>query len=165
MRRAILLLLFLGLTTNVRAGLKMTDEIAIADDLVLVRTEFGLLEQEGSKVVRIKPVDTVPLVTGQAYGWRLHFRTKRETVAVREEFELPVAPKSWDTPPAGTDFKVSPDGRTGITTANAALDEGMIMNIWQVADGDPPGEYVIRLFVEGKLMRTFKFKVVAPPER
>jgi hypothetical protein len=111
--------------------------------------------------VQFKPTDKVPLVAEQAYGWRLRFRTKRETVALREEFQMPVAPKKWENSGAG-EFKISPDGRTGTTEADAVLEDGAIMNAWAVAAGDPAGAHVIRLYIEGKLVRTFKFDVVAP---
>ena len=50
----------------------------------------------------------------------------------------------------------------GTTEADAVLAEGVIMNAWTIADGDPAGAHVIRLYLEGKLVRTFKFDVVAP---
>ena len=43
------------------------------------------------------------------------------------------------------------------------LSDGMIQHAWSVANGDPAGDYEIRLFIEGKLVRTFKFEV-APPK-
>jgi len=162
MRGAILFLVFLGLVANTNAGLKMAAGEAIADDLVLVSAEFGLLEKGEDGAVQFKATDKVPLVAGQGYGWRLRFQTKRESVAMREEFELPVAPKNWDSSGSGGEFKVSTDGRTGTTEGDATLQDGAIIRAWQVADGDPTGAHVIRVYIEGKLVRTFKFDVVAP---
>ncbi len=36
------------------------------------------------------------------------------------------------------------------------------MNAWKIAEGDPTGDHELRLYVEGKLVRTFKFKIEAP---
>jgi len=35
------------------------------------------------------------------------------------------------------------------------------MNAWKVAEGDPAGEYSIKIYLDGKLVRTFKFEAVA----
>jgi len=162
MRGTILVLMFLSLMARSDAGLRMAAEETIAEDLVLVSAEFGLVEKGDDGSVQFKATDKVPLVTGQGYGWRMRFRTKRESVALREELELPVAPKTWDHSGEGGDFKVSADGRTGITEADAVLQDGAIIQAWQVADGDPTGAHVIRVYIDGKLARTFKFDVVAP---
>ena len=159
--RSLLFLLFLGLVTKSYAGLKEEAEEIVGKDLVLLSAEFGLVEQDADGTARIKATDKIPLVAGQAYGWRLKLRTKREVVALREEFRLPVAPKSWNSSIPEAEFRVSPDGRTGVTLADAVLVDGALMNAWTVVEGDPPGAHVIRLYLEGKLVRTFKFEVVA----
>jgi hypothetical protein len=161
-RLFLVFLCLIGFCRPVEAGLKVQAEEVIAPGLVLVSAEFGLIEQSPDGAVIIKAADTIPLTTGQAYGWRLRFRTQREGAALREELELPIAPKVWNSPLSGQGFKVSPDGRTGITELDAEFNEGVLMNAWQVADGDPTGDHVLRLYVEGKLVRTFKFKVEAP---
>jgi hypothetical protein len=155
--------LLLGSFAPVRAGLKVQAEEIIADGLVLVSAEFGLFEEAPDGGVVIKSADTIPFKEGQAYGWRLRFRTARESVKLKEELQLPSRPKSWDTPgDAAQNFKVSPDGRTGTTDLEAVLDGGVLMNAWKIAEGDPTGDHVLRLYVEGKLVRTFKFKIEAP---
>jgi len=156
--------LFLAPLAPVHAGLKVKADETIADGLVLLSAEFGLLEESPDGTIIIKSADTIPFKEGQAYGWRLRFRTERESVALREELQLPAKPKSWETPDgdAGRKFKISPDGRTGTTEADALLDGGVLTNAWKIGDGDPTGDHVLRLYIEGKLVRTFKFKVVAP---
>lgn len=153
--------LLLGPLAPIHAGLKVKAEETIADGLVLLSAEFGLLEESPDGTIVIKAADTIPFKEGQAYGWRLRFRTQREGVALREELQLPAKPKNWETPDAGQKFKISPDGRTGTTEVDALLDGGMLMNAWKIAEGDPTGDHVLRLYIEGKLVRTFKFKVVA----
>jgi len=159
--RFLLSLLFLGLMVKSQAAPKEGGEVFLGKDLDLVSAEFGLVEQDADGTVHIKATDKIPLVAGQTYGWRLRFKTKREIVALREEFEVPVAPKSWASSIPDAAFKVSPDGRTGITEADGVLVDGALMNAWQVAERDPPGAHVIRLYIERRLVRTFKFEVVA----
>jgi hypothetical protein len=162
MRGAFLFLLFLGLLARCDAGLKTETEEPIALGLTLAGAEFGLIVKGEDGVVQFKAADKIPLVAGQMYGWRLRFRGQRKIVGLREEFQLPVAPKVWNSPDSGGDFKVSPDGRTGTTEADAIIEDGALMHAWAVADGDPAGAHVIRLYLEGKLVRTFNFEVVAP---
>lgn len=159
--RILLCLLFLGLAVRGFAGLNADSGELIWKDLVLVSAEFGLVDVGEDGTVHFKPADKIPLVPGQAYGWRLRLRTKREIVALREELQLPVAPKTWNSAIPNADFKVSADGRTGITEADAMPVDGVLMNVWQVAEGDPAGTHVIRLYFERKLVRTFTFEVVA----
>ena len=143
------------------AGLSADSEEVIGKDLVLVSAEFGLVDLDADGTAHFKPANKIPLVPGQAYGWRLRLRTNREIVALREELQLPVAPKTWNSAIPNADFKVSPDGRTGTTEADAMPVDGILMNVWQVAEGDPAGAHVIRLYLERKLVRTFTFEVVA----
>ncbi len=162
MRIFLLLCIVIGWCKPAHAGIIVKTEETIAEGLILVSAEFGLFEQGADGTVTIEPVDTIPLIEGKAYGWRLRFRTVREGVALREELELPVAPKAWSGPVGDGGFKVSPDGRTGITEIDAELNKGELMNAWKVAAGDPAGNYVLRLSIAGKLVRTFKFKIVPP---
>lgn len=159
--RFLLSLFLMGLMMPSWAGLKEDAEETVGKDLVLTSAEFGLVEQAADGTVQIKPVDKIPLVPGQTYGWRLKLRTKREVVALREEVQLPVAPKTWNSAIPEAEFRVSPDGRTGVTMADATLTDGTLMNAWKVAEGDPLGEYSIKIYLDGKLVRTFKFEAVA----
>jgi hypothetical protein len=161
--RILPLLLCLALTTELpaRAGLKTAStEETVAEGLVLLSAEFGLIDKAEDGTITIKPTDTIPLEEGKIYGWRLRFRTKLESVSLREELQLPAAPKVWNSPNEGEGFKVSPDGRTATTEVDAELQDGVLIHAWGVAPGDPSGDHVIRVFIQGKLVRTFKFKVV-----
>ena len=158
--RFLVFLLLLAFVMPGHAQVKVEGE-EVGRNLYLVGAEFGLITQDSAGAVTIKAVDKIPLTPGQVYGWRLKFRTKRQSLSLREEVQMPVAPKSWSNSIPDAEFKVSPDGRTGITKADAVLVDGALMNAWAVAEGDPPGQYEIRLFIDGRLVRTFKFEAVA----
>jgi hypothetical protein len=153
-------ILLLALVIPCHAQVKEEGE-EVGRNVYLVSAEFGLIEQDNSGAVTIKAVDKIPLTPGQLYGWRLKFRTKRQSLFLREEVQMPVAPKSWSNSIPDAEFKVSADGRTGITKADAVLVDGALMNAWAVAEGDPAGLYEIRLFIDGRLVRTFRFEAVA----
>jgi hypothetical protein len=44
------------------------------------------------------------------------------------------------------------------TEREVAPNRGFIYNRWAVAAGDPKGLHVVRVYVEGKLVRTFEFE-------
>ncbi len=98
LRFCLALCLFFTPFVPVQAGLKVQEEETIADGLVLIGAEFGLFEESPDGSVVIKAADTIPFKEGQAYGWRLRFRTQRESVNLKEELQLPSRPKTWNTP-------------------------------------------------------------------
>ena len=53
---------------------------------------------------------------------------------------------------------VSDDGRTLTTEREVVPNRGIVHNMWAVAAGDPKGPHVVRVYIEGKLIRTFEFE-------
>ncbi|QEI06706.1 hypothetical protein FXN63_13345 [Pigmentiphaga aceris] len=125
----------------------------------VVRTEFGLFFPPGSTKKKFVSARTVPLVENQMYGWRVYLKPGVGKVRWREEFVLPVAPSTWGGSLPGVTQDVSSDGRTSIKEGTVSGQQGVIWNVWSVAPGDPTGKYVIRVFVEDKLVKTFEFNV------
>ena len=123
-----------------------------------MRVEFGSFAQPERGAV-FKPTRTFRLVPGVNYGWRLHVTDGRSVVPIREELQLPQVPKVWTSV---NPLKISDDGRTGITTSDATVLNGMIEHATTVAQGDPAGHYVIRLYADDKLIGTFHFDLVEP---
>ncbi len=161
--RVLVLLTLAGVAATTHAGFKAANSDELAPDLQLVSAEFGIVKQAEDGTIQIIPEKKIPLVFGQQYGWRLRFRTARKLLALREEFVLPAAPRAWGSERPSRDFKLTPDRKTATTEGVVMLTDGMIQHAWSVANGDPAGDYEIRLFIEGKLVRTFRFEV-APPK-
>jgi hypothetical protein len=46
-----------------------------------------------------------------------------------------------------------------VKTSHSAASSGLIANAWNVAKGDPPGHYIIRVAVEDQPTRQFDFDV------
>ncbi|WP_146076095.1 hypothetical protein [Caldimonas caldifontis] len=125
----------------------------------VVRAEFGIFNQPNSGKPAFVPATVVPLTPNQGYGWIMLLRTTKPKIRWREEFTLPAKPNTWGDPePLGT-RSVSTDGRTSVTEREVSPDRGLIFNTWAVAPGDPKGRYVIRVFVEGSLVKVFEFDV------
>ena len=125
----------------------------------IVSGEFGLFELDTPQGPRFTPATVVPLIENQSYGWVIHLRTNQPTVKWREEFVLPERPATWGEPEPIGKRSISTSGRTSVTEREVSPEKGMIFNAWTVAPGDPRGKYLIRVFVEGRLVKTFRFDV------
>jgi hypothetical protein len=125
----------------------------------VISGNFGLFNLSDPNKPTFVPTTVVPLSPNQAYGWIIRLRTDKSKIKWREEFTLPVKPATWgDAEPLGT-RSVSNDGRTSVTEREVSPERGVIFNSWSVAPGDPKGRYMIRVFVEGSLTKTFEFEV------
>jgi hypothetical protein len=136
-----------------------SESVGLLDGYEVIRAEFGIFNGENSGKPAFVPATEVPLTPNQGYGWVMLLRTVKTKIKWREEFTLPVKPKTWgDSESLGT-RAVSTDGRTSVTEREVSTDRGVIFNAWAVVPGDPEGRYVIRVFVEGSLAKVFEFDV------
>jgi hypothetical protein len=113
-------------------------------------TEFGVYDCGG--FVRTTEVD---LMEGETFGWRLEV-PDGQPVMWREELVLPSAPLRW----SGANFVgIKDDGRTAVTAGVDLPFDGGLAHAWNITDGDPPGDYELRLWVDGQLHDIFRFTV------
>jgi|HubBroStandDraft_6_1064221.scaffolds.fasta_scaffold889084_2 hypothetical protein len=131
-------------------------QLVAASEVEIDRAEFGLFK-DATRQADFTQTDVVPLVIGQFYGWRIFLKTSDKTVRVREEFELPTAPKTWGNATPGQ--TVSPDRTISTIDRYEPVVGGLIERRWGVAQGDPAGAYTIRVVVEGSPAVTFQFTV------
>jgi hypothetical protein len=106
----------------------------------------------------------VPLVVGQPFGWVIQLRTHQSnltpTVKMREELILPDFPVTWGATDTTGTRTVSDDSRVASTDFEIQPDtSGLLYRVWSIADGDPPGRYVFKLYIEGKLVKELGFEV------
>ena len=125
----------------------------------VVRAEFGLFFPPSSGKKKFVSSRTVPWVTNQAYGWRLTVKRDPGQMRWREEFVLPAAPSSWGGAVFGVKQDVSADGKTSVKEGELQDGENVLTNIWAVAEGDPKGKHVIRVYLDDKLVQTFNFEL------
>jgi hypothetical protein len=133
---------------------------ALVDGEVFLRTEpsvrvssaaFGSWTPCGAFL----PADRVELVPGATFGWHVEIPDGRPVVW-REELVLPAAPAQW----SGAHFiDISDDGRVATTAGVDVPWGGVIEHTWSITDGDPPGEYELRLWIDGRLHERFRFVV------
>lgn len=119
---------------------------------------FGVIKQTPEGGLSVAETQRIPNRQGVTYGWVIRLDKDRDKVRWREEFVLPGAPEQWNLGGAES-IEVSEDGTTAITERTVATNDGEIANWWSVAAGDPSGEYVMRVYVEGNLVKTFDFRL------
>jgi len=158
--------LALVLTLGVGAASASTpapEAAPVAPQVEVLGSVFGPSNIRNDGTAVFEPAQVVPLVQGQGYGRMLKLRTGARQVRWREEFVLPAAPAVWNdaSVPADADVKhtVSADSRVSVMERVVAPEDGVVMNSWAVAKGDPAGTYRIRVLVEGRLAASIEFEV------
>jgi hypothetical protein len=111
---------------------------------------FGAFDDEGDLV----PSDVVPLVSGQQFGWRLSVDDNFPHTW-REVLITPAAPREW----VGADLQITDDGKVGVTERIEVPQNGLLEHAWTITDGDPAGQHELQLYLDGKLVKTFRFVV------
>ncbi len=128
-------------------------KIFAASDIEIRSAEFGIFKNSAAGA-GFTPSRRVPLTVGQVYGWRIRLKTTKTAVHFREEFELPLAPKSWGEPLGQS---ISRDRKISVLERDVPVIGGFVENMWAVAPGDPCGNYAIRVFIDGKPAAAFQF--------
>lgn len=127
-------------------------------DVEILRSEFGLFNSPQLGRPAFEPSLKVPLREGQGYGWIILLKTKKLKVSWREELSLPAPAPIIGIDQTRGRHTVSADKMKVTTEREVDLERGYIHNSWAVAAGDPKGLHVLRVYVEGKLARTFEFE-------
>lgn len=133
--------------------LKITPE-----ELQIVRAEFGLFNASG-----FVPTKIVPLTEGQVYGWRIVLKTNKAKVRWREEFRLPVVPATWGDAEIKGLSSISEDRRVSVMEREVLPIDGVIVNSWAVAAGDPKGHHSMRVLIDNHYEHIFEFDMQKMP--
>ncbi|WP_395753729.1 hypothetical protein [Prosthecobacter sp.] len=134
------------------------------EGIVIEERELGMFERIDPEKTLFTPTRAVPLVENLGYGWRLKVDTDRPSVVVRHEVHMPEAPESWVALSPGS--IVSEDRKSVSSTEELKVKQGNLFQYWYFTKGDPEGVYVMRAFINDRLVGEFMFKVERPfPER
>jgi hypothetical protein len=106
----------------------------------------------------------VPLLPGNAcYTWHVRVDRAGAPVDAVERMTLPVA-IDWGTQPTEATV-IEEGGKVAVTTLPVLTDElGWFSHGWCVAEGDPTGEHLIEVAVDGATIASFPFTVLAEDE-
>jgi hypothetical protein len=145
------------------AGRATADPAKSPAAIEVLSAQFGVFgADEGGRRILLE-TDRFPAVVSAPYGWYIVFKTDRPTVVWREEFELPIAPPTWGPGEAMGIFTISPDRKTAVTERIIPTRVGFVANEWRYAPGDPIGAHAMRVYLDGQLIREFKFDIEEGP--
>lgn len=129
----------------------------------VVSAQFGVFGADPTGRRVLFETSKFPAVTAAPYGWYIIFKADKPTVIWREEFELPVPPPTWGPGEAMGIYTISPDRRTAVTERIVPTRLGFIANEWRYAPGDPIGAHAMRVYIDGQLIKEFKFDIEDGP--
>jgi len=129
----------------------------------VVSAQFGVFGADSSGRRILLETARFPAIVSAPYGWYIIFKTSKPTVVWREEFELPVEPPTWGPGEAMGIFTISPDRRTAVTERIIPTRVGFVANEWRYAPGDPIGAHAMRVYIDGQLIKEFKFEIEEGP--
>jgi len=80
----------------------------------------------------------------------------KEKITWKEIFILPKPPRLWGY---GKGTEIEDKGEVATTEKTVTPKNGWIGHGWFVAPDDPPGTYVMKIYIEGSLAKTFTFEI------
>lgn len=129
----------------------------------VVSARFGVFGVDGSGRRVLMETENFPAISLTPYGWYIVYKASKPTVVWREEFELPVSLDNWGPGEAMGAYTISPDRKTAVTERIVPTGVGFIANQWRFAPGDPTGAHAIRVYIDGQLIRDFRFRIDGDP--
>ena len=129
----------------------------------VLSARFGVfgVDESGRRV--LLETDSFPAIAAAPYGWSIVYKASKPTVVWREEFELPVSLDNWGPGEAMGIYTISPDRKTAVTERIVPTGVGFIANQWRFAPGDPTGAHAMRVYIDGQLIRDFRFRIDDDP--
>jgi hypothetical protein len=125
----------------------------------IVAAEFGIFDASDPKELVFEPTTIVPHKEGQRYGWVIEVRTKKRSLAVREEYLLPTAATEAGatlTPSGGT---IPLPRRNQVSQRQLVPVGGRIYGEWAIGAGEPPGKRHLQVIIEGQVAGSFDYEV------
>jgi hypothetical protein len=123
--------------------------LEVAPDVVVFNAEFGLFGTTREGGMAFTPASVVPRRPGQTYGFVVRFRTHRPSLKLRTEFSF-----------TGMEvLQANPEANAPASESMAEAEGGVIARYWQIEPNEPEGPQTLKVFLEGKLVRSFSFSV------
>lgn len=130
-------------------------------DVRIVSAEFGVFDASNPKQFVFEPTRIVPRKEGQRYGWIIEVRTRKRSLAVREEYLLPTAAteavERIDL--SGNQLDIPLPRRSQVSQRQLVPMRGQIYGEWAVGPGEPAGKRILQVIVEGQLAGSFEYEV------
>jgi len=133
----------------------------------MVDSDFQVTFQYGGSEQRLSE-DKVPLLPGNAcYTWWMKLAPGEAPQTAVETLVLPEPLSDWGDFASNPDdgVTISADNTTATSTFVPEVDsDGWLSKGWCAAEGDPVGPHRIEVSVDGTLLKTYQFEVLAPED-
>lgn len=133
----------------------------------LVDSDFQVTFQYGGSEQRLSETQVPLLPANVCYTWRLKLAAGDAPQSAEERLILPEPLADWGDFATNQDdgVEISADGSMATSTFVPELDsDGWISKGWCAAAGDPMGAHRIEVSIDGTLLKTFDFDVLAPED-
>ena len=141
--------------------------LASAGAAEMVDSDFQVTFQYGGSEQRLSE-DKVPLLPGNAcYTWWMKLAAGEAPPSAVETLVLPGPLSDWGDFATNPDdgVEISADNTTATSTFVPEVDsEGWFSKGWCAAAGDPTGPHRIEVSIDGTLLKTYEFEVLAPED-
>lgn len=129
-----------------------------SEAIVIDQAKFGMMYKGSDDKLHFKETDHIPNKVGTPYQWFIHLTSDKDKVTWKEEFSLPAPAVIWGGEEK-KEVEVSGDRKTAVKEMTVSPNNGWISNGWSVAEGDPSGKYIMKIYVEGQFVKEFVFFV------
>lgn len=132
-------------------------EIAKPDEeLTVLKSTLGLINFEPTGKSVFTPTKTIPFIEKQAYGWIIKLNSNKK-IKWREEVTFPETPSLALI--TSKKLKMNADGKTAVFEKEVTPNNGIIHHQWTISKDDIKGKYIVKIFAENKLLKSFEFNV------
>jgi hypothetical protein len=126
----------------------------------IVSAEFGLFDGSRPGELVFEPTAVVPHKVGQRYGWVIEVRTAKRSLAVREEYLLPLPSRADETAdPVAQSLNLPAERRSQVSQRQLVPVDGRIYGEWSIGPGEPPGRRRLQVLIENRTAATFDYAV------
>ena len=124
-----------------------------------LQAQFGLLAFDGTGNPSFTETRSIPNTVGQSYGWFIEVGAHSVPISWTEQLVLPEAPASWGAAESQPNASISRDRRTITIRDESKAIDGYIYKTWEVSEGDPSGQYSMRVTLSDGRAAEFSFIV------
>lgn len=126
----------------------------------IVSAQFGVFDASAPGELALEPTNLIPHQIGQRYGWIIEVRTKKRSLAVREEYLMPLPPGTKDEPaPSNGTLTIPLQRRNQVSQRQLVPMNGIIYGEWAIGPGEPAGRRQLQIIIEGELGASFDYEV------
>jgi hypothetical protein len=130
----------------------------ITSQVAVISAKFGVINSFSSRKPFLEESNKISISQEQSgLAWSIQLRTKKTDINWKEELQFPIKPEDVHAIPQ---FGISVNGNTVTTERTSPLESGKrFSNSWWFNETHPRGKYVMRVYIEGVLLKQVEYDV------